>query len=356
MKKEVKILLAKAIDALVLSIEFFNRPTETGRQDAVLLHLDHGFEMLLKAAIVHRGGKIWKRRERQTIGFEACVNACLLEPKFKFLSNEDAITLRAINGFRDAAQHYILELSESALYVYAQAGVSLFDAILGKVFETNLADHFPERVLPVSTRPPKDFVTLVDSELTQIRDLLQPRRRRRLEAKARLRSFAILEKSIKGESIQPSEKEIEKYLARLKKDEPWIKMFPGVATIDIQVEGEGPTITLRLTRSKGVPVELMKKGSGEGAVIVLRRVNELSYYSLGLYGIHKKVGLTAPKTLAVILYLKLQEDPEYFKVIRVGAQHYKRYSAKVIDRIKKTLPELDMDEVWERCRPKRRRK
>lgn len=75
MKREAKSLLKKSTDSLVLSIEHFNRPSDRGRVDAVLILLDHSFEMLLKAAIVHRGGKIRKNRESQTIGFDECLTA-----------------------------------------------------------------------------------------------------------------------------------------------------------------------------------------------------------------------------------------------------------------------------------------
>ena len=53
MKREAKLLLDKACDALVLSIELFNRPHERGRVCGTLIQLDHGFEMLMKAAILH---------------------------------------------------------------------------------------------------------------------------------------------------------------------------------------------------------------------------------------------------------------------------------------------------------------
>ena len=46
----------------------FNRPWDRGRTEAVLILLDHSFEMLLKAAIRHRQGKIRRPREKQTIG------------------------------------------------------------------------------------------------------------------------------------------------------------------------------------------------------------------------------------------------------------------------------------------------
>lgn len=64
MKREAKLLLDKACDALVLSIELFNRPTDRGRTSGTLIQLDHSFEMLMKAAILHRGGRIREKRAK----------------------------------------------------------------------------------------------------------------------------------------------------------------------------------------------------------------------------------------------------------------------------------------------------
>jgi len=58
MKREARLLLRKAFDSLVLSIELFNRPHDCGRVSGSLIFLDHAFEMLLKASILHRGGSI----------------------------------------------------------------------------------------------------------------------------------------------------------------------------------------------------------------------------------------------------------------------------------------------------------
>ena len=79
MKKEARILLEKAINSLTLSIEHFNRPWDCGRTDTVLILLDHTFEMLLKAAILHRGGKIRKPKASQTLGFDECVRKAVAE-------------------------------------------------------------------------------------------------------------------------------------------------------------------------------------------------------------------------------------------------------------------------------------
>jgi hypothetical protein len=117
MKREVRQLLDKGIDALVLAVEHFNRPSDRGRTQGVLIFLDHGFEMLLKAGILNRGGKIRERRAKQTLGFDACVRKALTDGEIKFLSNEQALTLQAVNGLRDAAQHHIL-LFPSNSYIF----------------------------------------------------------------------------------------------------------------------------------------------------------------------------------------------------------------------------------------------
>jgi hypothetical protein len=125
MKREARVLHLKSLDSLVLAIEYFNRPTDRGRAEAVLILLDRAFELLLKAAILHKGGKIREPRAKETIGLDECVRKCVTEAQSKCLTDEQALTVQVINSLRDAAQHYILELSEQQLYMYAQAGITL---------------------------------------------------------------------------------------------------------------------------------------------------------------------------------------------------------------------------------------
>jgi hypothetical protein len=113
-KREATRLNAKAVDALILVVEHFNRPWDQGRVCATLILLDHRFEMLLKAAILKLGGRIRNSGEANTIGFEACVKQGLSNGAVKFLDNDQAIALRTFNGLRDAAQHHLLEISETS--------------------------------------------------------------------------------------------------------------------------------------------------------------------------------------------------------------------------------------------------
>lgn len=346
MKKEARLLRDRAIDALTLSIDHFNRAWEVARAEAVLIQLDRSFEMLLKAAIVHQGGRIREPRAKQTLGFDRCVRKCLTDADVKCLDPEQALTLQIINGLRDAAQHYILEISEDELYLQAQAGVTLFKELLGKVFGHDLSDYLPERVLPVSTRPLQDLLALFRGKVDEVRKLLKPGSRRRVEARARIRPIAIMEGSVQGSHVQPGEGDLNRILRRVEAGEQFEQIFPGVSALRLQTDGSGATIGLRITKAEGIPIKLVKEGEPGAAVVAVKRVNEIDFYSLGLKDLATKVGLSAPRTLAVIRYLKLQSDNEYFKEMKIGAAKFKRYSALALDRLKKELPTLDVEKIW----------
>lgn len=356
MKREARILLERATDSALLSIEHFNRPWDRGRHEAVLILLDRAFELLLKSIIVHKGGRIRERRARETIPFDACVRRCVSDGQVKCMTEEEALTVQIINSLRDAAQHYIVEVSEQQLYLYAQAGLTLFDKFLRDVFARKLTDYLPERVLPLSSNPPQGFSELMDVEFSDIKKLVKPGSRKRFQARAKLRAFATIEDSLGGSRSQPSEAELSKLARRVAKGEGWQKMFPGIRRLMVDVEGNGLNVTLRIAKAKGEPVTLVSEGRPGATVVAVRRVEELGFYSLNLTAIAQKVGLSLPKALAVVKELKIQEDREYFKEFTIGSQRFKRYSPKALDRIKRELPILDMNKIWQRHKPGGRKK
>jgi hypothetical protein len=346
MKREAKLLLEKACDALVLSIELFNRPHDRGRVSSTLIQLDHGFEMLMKAAILHRGGRIRERRTKETIGFDACVRRSLSDGALKYLNEEQALVLQTINGLRDAAQHHLLDISEGQLYVHVQSGVTLFRDLLKSVFDQQLATHLPTRVLPVSTSPPTDLAALFDSEVAEIKKLLKPGRRRQIEALARLRPLAILDATIQGEKGQPSDADLRRIGKEVSKGGTWADVFRGAAAVEIAADGAGPSLSLRLSKKEGIPIQLVAEGTPGASVVAVKRVNELDFYSLGAKQLAEKVGLTMPKTVAVVDYLGLRNDATCYKEFRIGSQTPKRYSPKAIEKIKEALKTESADEIW----------
>lgn len=352
MKREAKLLLDKACDSLVLAVELFNRPHDRGRISSTLIMLDHAFEMLMKAAILHRGGRIREKRAKETISFDACLRRSLSNGSIKYLSEEQALVLQTINTLRDAAQHHLLDISERQLYLHIQSGVTLFQDLLRSVFNQELATRLPTRVLPVSTSPPTDLAMLFDSEVSEIKKLLKPGRRRRLDALARLRPLAILDATIRGEKQQPSDADLRRIGNEVLKGRAWTDIFPGAAVVEIVAEGTGPLLMLRLSKKEGIPVEVVPEGTPDASVIAIRQVNEWDVYSLGAKQLSEKVGLTIPKVVAVVDYLNLRQQTDCYKEFRIGKTIYKRYSPKTICAIKEALETEGADEIWRKYRSK----
>lgn len=354
MKREAKHLITRAINSLVLAIEHFNRPHDRGRPETVLILTDHAFEMLLKSAILFKGGRIRKRKADNTLGFEGCINVCLLDPKVKFLKNEEADTLRILNNLRDGAQHHFILLSEQQLYLSIQAAVTLFDEILGRVFGHHLSDHVPLRVLPISTTPPRDFPAMMDEEIASIRGLFTAGSRRRTEARARLRTIALIDAAVRQDPRHPSDAELHEKLKQIA-GEDWKRVFPGAASLNLSSDGGGVPVSLRITKSDGIPVHLVREGDQSAAVVAVKKIDALSFYKLSLTTLAKETSLSPPKTLAVVRFLKLQEDEESFKVFQIGKSVFPRYSPKAVSRIKEALPGLDMTKIWQQFGSMRRR-
>ena len=81
MKRKTRSFLDCAKDSLFLAVEMFNRPFDAGRTEGVLLFLNHAFEMLLKAVVLEKTGRIRGRREKLNYTFEKCLNICESESK-----------------------------------------------------------------------------------------------------------------------------------------------------------------------------------------------------------------------------------------------------------------------------------
>jgi hypothetical protein len=146
--------------------------------------------------------------------------------------------------------------------------------------------------------------------------------------------------------VQPSIGEL-KHLAKAVASgkKAWNEIFPGVATVTLTTNGYGPSIDLRITKT-GMPVQLVKEGTPGATVVAVKRVDELGFYSLGRDDLAKKVGLSGPKTTAVIRYLNLQSDTECYKHVAVGNTHFDRYSQKAITVIQEALKKKSMAEIW----------
>lgn len=350
MKTEGKLLKNKAIDSLLLSIEHFNSIHDRGRLEAVLILLDHAFEMLLKGAILYKGGRIRRRGENNTLGFDACVRLALSHKKVGFLTDDQVLVLQTINGLRDAAQHHLLNLSEGQLYIHTQSGVTLFKDILEEVFSENLAAELPNRALPISTIAPADLITLFTSELDEVKALLAPGRRSRPQAEAKLRGLVVVDSALQGQSVQPGHHELRKASDRIIAGDELSDVFPGISSVEFTTEGEGMKINLRIATKEGIPAVLVPEGTPGATVIGVKRVDELGFYNMGRNQLAETVGLGQNKTTAAIQLLNLKQDPECYKRVVIGKSKFDRYSKNAIKRIRTLLREKTENEIWNEYR------
>ncbi len=339
MRKEAKYLLDKAVNSLVLSVELFNRPWDKGRPDAVLILLDHAFEMLLKASILHRGSKIREANAKETIGFDHCVRKSYSDASIRYLSEEQVLLLQSINSMRDSAQHHLVDISEPHLYLLAQSGLTLFCDIYEAVFGDTVRSLLPERVLPLATKPPQELTALFESEVEQVKAMLQPGARRGVEVEAKLRALAIMESAIEGERLQPSLSELRKLKQRIKSGQSWTEIFPGVSMINITQKGYGPSLDLRITKKDGIPIHVASPDDMSVYTVGIKRVNELDFYSLGLKDLAIKLKITAPKAVAIVEVMKLKLDVDCYKEFKIGKTTHGRYSMKALDLLKKKMQE-----------------
>ncbi|ADN78318.1 DUF3644 domain-containing protein [Geobacter sulfurreducens] len=354
MKKRAKMLFDKSLDSLLLSIEHFNRPWDRGRPEAVLILMDRAFELLMKAIILNKGGKIREPFQKETIGHEKCVRKCITDAQVKCMTEEQGLTIQIINSLRDAAQHDIVEVAERDLYLYSQAGVTLYRDMIMDQFNEDLRDHFPERVLPVSTEIPKDLHAIVEADFEEIKELVRPGARRHIEAMAKLKALAIIESSLEGVRLQPSEPELMKLAKEVKAGKSWQDIFPGVASLQLATDGEGLNVHVRITKKEGDAVHVVPEGTPGATVLAVKRVNELDFYSLGIKNIADQLGISDKKALALVDKLGLQSSEDFFKVIKIGKNEFKRYSGRALKTLREELPKVNIDEVWQEYVAKRR--
>lgn len=96
MKNDARILHAKAIASMRSAAVAFNSLHDEGRSTTVLLHLQHAFEMLLKAALAQAGKPVFDKGTGRSISFEQAVRQGQQLPGLK-LKDEEAGVLRAVD-------------------------------------------------------------------------------------------------------------------------------------------------------------------------------------------------------------------------------------------------------------------
>jgi hypothetical protein len=353
LRREARLLKAKAVSSLRNAVRAFNDVDDVGRTTTVLLHLQHAFEMLLKAGLVQRRVSVFDNKLGRAESFERCVR---LSREHLELSDDEARTLRAIDALRDDEQHWLTSLTEGLLYAHCRAAITLFDDLLTRVFDERLADHLPHRVMPVSAEPPRAIQLLIDEDFAQIRQLLEPGRRQRPDARARIRSLLAMEAHVDDEEVIVSKKDVDRVERAIKKGGEREQIFPKLNEIGSEISGEGMQVTVRFVKTGGAPVRLV--GPDEDvAAGAIREIDLQRKFHWSGKELAAKLGLSQPRFHALRRHLAIDTDASCRHVFVFGAQGHPRFSDNAFVRMRDALANgLDMDDVWRRHRTRRSRR
>lgn len=340
LRRETSKLKAKAVSSLRRAVRAFNDYDDDGRVCTTLLHLQHSFEMLLKAALVQRGLSVMDPRDGKSIGFSKCVN---LSTQHLGITAEQAGVLRAIDALRDDQQHWLTELSEPLLYVHCRAGTTMFDDFLSRWFDDSLATHLPHRVLPISAEPPQDLQLLLDREYSQIAELLMPGRRKRPDARARIRGLLALEAHAREDTLV-SKKDVDRVERAIRAGAKRDQIFPSLSDLGIDTTGDGVGVQVRFVKTGGAPVRLV--GSEEVTAGAVRQVDLQKKFHWTKTQLAEKFKLDSGRCRALRWYLGVEDDEDCRHDFVFGSQVHRQYSDNAYTRMRDGQSELDIADVY----------
>lgn len=335
-------LQRKAVSSLRRAISAFNSTEEDGRQTAVLLHLQHAAEMMMKAGLTNTRVTVFDKKSGRSIGFDGCLG---LATEHLGLDAGEIGVLRTIDSLRDDEQHWLATVSEELLFLHARAAVGVLDKIMRSAFDETLADHLPSRALPITTRPLDDFDVLIDRQYGQVADLLQSGKRRRPEARSLIRGMLAMEGHT-AEDVKVSERDVNRVEKGMKEGKKLAEVFPRLTAVDAAIEGDGPAITVHFTKKKGAPVNFVPADDPAEAAAV-REVDLQKKFRWPATALAEKLQLTGPKATALRRHLGIDDDPNCVHGFQFGGVKHIRYSDNAFTQMRDALnAEIDMDQVW----------
>ena len=187
--------------------------------------------------------------------------------------------------------------------------MTLFDELLFRAFKQRLADHLPNRVLPVSTEAPQDILALVDSEYTNIAQLLKPGRRARGDARAKIRTLLALEAHV-AQDTKVSDSDVNRVEKGIKAGKTRQQVFPKLNTLSAEISGEGLTVKVKIIKqADALPVRLVRNGEdGEVDAAAVREVDLQKKFHWSPFDLADKLSISRPRATALRGHLGIDKN------------------------------------------------
>ncbi len=203
------------------------------------------------------------------------------------------------------------------------------------------------RVLPISTEVPKDFVALVDSDFSQIQDLLKPGRRMQAQARAKIRGMLALEAHVEPDT-KVSDADVNRVVAGIRAGRSRRQVFPKLDLVWTNVDGDGPMFTVRFTKDPEAPGVRLVHGSDPSDIepAAVREIDLQNKFHWSGADLAKKLGITEPRLVALRRHLGIDDDPSCRHVFVFGSTRIPRYSDNAMTKMRNAIVSMDMDTIW----------
>ncbi|MBI4028200.1 MAG: hypothetical protein HY360_24660 [Verrucomicrobia bacterium] len=326
-------------------MELFNRPSDIARQEGVLLLLTHAFEMLLKGVVLEKTGRIRSPRDRYNYGFEKCLN--IVQDQLSLVDKDEVLILKNLNGFRDAAAHDLVEMSEGLLYGHAQSALNIFGTLLKKVFSRDLVKELPRRVLPICTVAPSDISMVVAQDMASIGGLLGVKRRREDEAESRLRPYQVIERNIREvQGIGKDAPSTSRLVRRIKSGD-WKVVLPMVAGL-VQPATGGIPISLHVTKGEGFPIRIDPSAP---TAIAFRYIKPEDKYPYLTSELAVKIGISISRVVGFVKLFGMKGNEAFHTSMKISASGIvHRYSDRTRRVIEEAIRKHGVEQLWSKAK------
>lgn len=188
---------------------------------------------------------------------------------------------------------------------------------------------------------------MVSNDLDAVRALLQPGRRRRMEAEAQLRPYEVIENNLRDMYAPGRRPATGEKLASELRHNSWEQVFPLVAGL-VQTSPDGIPIALRIDKRSGLPIQ--PNGRGDERV-VFKYAKPEARYPYPTADIAAKLGITNNKFYGLVAMFRLRERERYSMVLRLGPKSkHTRYSHNAFRLLQSVIEKEGINQLWAACR------
>lgn len=141
-------LIDKSIEAFIMALEIFNKPTLTYRVEGFSFFICNAWELMLKAHIINKDGEkaiFYKNKPDRTISLSDAVGKVYTDVKQPL-----RINLEEIIKLRDESTHFITEDHESLYTPFFQSCVLNFSQQIKKFHGIEITDYISQNFLVLS--------------------------------------------------------------------------------------------------------------------------------------------------------------------------------------------------------------